>query len=77
MTLTGVDCINGPFSERINTQVNGSIRVIGGNITELSVAGYFSASFPDAGGEGDFFLGLSRDIGCKGSDDGTISVARS
>ncbi len=77
VTITGVECITGPFSEQITTQVNGNTRVVGGIISELAVPGRLSASFPDAGGEGTFFLGLSTDIGCKGSDEGTISVARS
>ena len=46
-------------------------------ITELSVPGNFSAVFPDAGGEGELSLGLSRDAGCTGASDGTLSVARS
>ena len=77
VTLTGVQCIQGPFSESLGQELRGPERLVSGLISELSVPGNISLRFPDAGGEGYFFLGLAPEIGCTGSSEGTMSVARS
>ena len=77
VTLTGVECLTGSFGAGLIHRLNGATRSISGVISELSVPGNFSAVFPDAGGEGELTLGLSRDIGCIGASIGTVSLGRS
>ena len=77
VTLTGVECLTGSFGAGLIHRLNGATRSISGTIPELSVRGDLIMVFPDAGGEGEFTLGLSTAAGCTGASDGTLSVARS
>jgi len=76
MSITGVECLpSTPIGGLKGTLTNGQ-QDISGLIETITPPGNVSARFPENGGSGEFTLGLSTDIGCKGASIGTVSVTR-